>query len=251
MLLVRRGAADDPPGKEGLAALTVDMLDEGSGGRSAIEMHEALARIGAQLDSDIGSDAALLTITALSRFAGAGAAAAGRHDGAPGADRRRLRARPPAAAASPDAAARHARRGRRSGLRPSCSTATHPYGHTPLGSERSLAAMTVDDVRAFHAAMRCGRPTRRSSSSATASTTRSRGSPTAAFERLGWRGRTARRRAAARCRSRRGSTSCRGRARRSRSCASATSPCRAIRPTTTRWSRPTWCSAASSSAAST
>ena len=63
MLLVRRGAADDPPGKDGLAALTVDMLDEGSGGRSAIEMHEALARLGAQLDSDIGPDAALLTLT--------------------------------------------------------------------------------------------------------------------------------------------------------------------------------------------
>ena len=27
----------------------------------------------------------------------------------------------------------------------------HPYGHTPIGSEASLAAMTVDDVRAFHA----------------------------------------------------------------------------------------------------
>ena len=60
MLLVRRGAADDPPGKEGLAAMTADMLDEGSGDRSAIEMHEALARIGAQLDTDIGSDAAVL-----------------------------------------------------------------------------------------------------------------------------------------------------------------------------------------------
>ena len=40
MLLIRRGAADDPPGSEGLAAMTVDMLDEGSGDRSAIEMHE-------------------------------------------------------------------------------------------------------------------------------------------------------------------------------------------------------------------
>ena len=69
-LLVRRGAADDPPGKEGLAAITVDMLDEGSGDRSAIEMHEALARLGAQLDTDIGADAALLGVTALSRFAG-------------------------------------------------------------------------------------------------------------------------------------------------------------------------------------
>jgi len=68
MLMVRRGAADDPAGKEGLAALTVDMLDEGSGGRSAIQMHEALATIGAQLDADIGSDAALMSVTVLSRF---------------------------------------------------------------------------------------------------------------------------------------------------------------------------------------
>ena len=28
----------------------------------------------------------------------------------------------------------------------------HPYGHTPLGSEPSLATMTLDDVRSFHAA---------------------------------------------------------------------------------------------------
>ena len=27
----------------------------------------------------------------------------------------------------------------------------HPYGHSPIGSEASLAAMHVDDVRAFHA----------------------------------------------------------------------------------------------------
>src|SRR6185437_4461442 len=35
MLLMRRGAAHDPEGKEGLAAITIDMLDEGSGGRGA------------------------------------------------------------------------------------------------------------------------------------------------------------------------------------------------------------------------
>src|SRR5213078_3169171 len=60
-LLVRRGAAFDPPGKEGLAAVTADMLDEGSGDLSAIELHEALARIGAQFDIDIGSDATLVS----------------------------------------------------------------------------------------------------------------------------------------------------------------------------------------------
>ena len=26
----------------------------------------------------------------------------------------------------------------------------HPYGHSPIGTEQSLASMTVDDVRAFH-----------------------------------------------------------------------------------------------------
>ena len=67
--LVARGAADDPPGKDGLAALTADMLDEGSGDRSAIQIHEALARLGAQFDTDIGSDATAISVTVLSRLA--------------------------------------------------------------------------------------------------------------------------------------------------------------------------------------
>lgn len=57
LLIIRRGAADDPRGQEGLAALTADMLDEGTGPWSAIEVHQELARIGAQFDIDIGSDA--------------------------------------------------------------------------------------------------------------------------------------------------------------------------------------------------
>ncbi len=67
-LLIRRGASSDPAGKDGLAAVTADMLDEGSGDRSAIEIHEALARLGAQFDTDIGSDATVTSVTVLSRF---------------------------------------------------------------------------------------------------------------------------------------------------------------------------------------
>lgn len=69
LLLLRMGSASDPEGQEGLAALTADMLDEGSGSRSAIQMHEELARIGAHLDADISPDASTLTISSLSRFA--------------------------------------------------------------------------------------------------------------------------------------------------------------------------------------
>jgi predicted Zn-dependent peptidase len=149
MLLVRRGSADDPPGLDGLAALTVDMLDEGSGSHSAIDFHEALARVGAQLDSDIGPDAAVLTITALSRFSG---------------EALRLLADMTARPALTDAdfeRVRQLRLHRMTQLRDLPGAVadrafvkllygTHPYGHTPLGNERTLAAISVDDVRAFH-----------------------------------------------------------------------------------------------------
>jgi zinc protease len=151
MLLVPRGAAFDPIGKEGLAALTVDMLDEGSGGRSAIQMHEALAAIGAQLDSDISSDATLLSMTLLSRFT----------DRALGllAD---IMARP--ALLEPDfMRVRQLRLHRLTQLRDMPGViadrafarllfGAHPYGHTPLGNEQALASITIEDVRAFHAA---------------------------------------------------------------------------------------------------
>jgi predicted Zn-dependent peptidase len=151
MLLVRRGAADDPPDKEGLAAITLDMLDEGSGGRSAIEMHEALARLGAQLDSDIGSDATLLTLTSLARYAGPTLTLL--------AD---IAARPSLSEAD-FVRVRDLRLHRLTQLRDMPGAladrafvrllyGSHPYGHTPLGSERALLRMTVDDVRAFHAA---------------------------------------------------------------------------------------------------
>src|SRR5260221_13972606 len=54
LLLIRRGAASDAPGKEGLAAMTADMLDAGTGPGAAIEVPQKMARIGAPLDADIG-----------------------------------------------------------------------------------------------------------------------------------------------------------------------------------------------------
>ena len=152
MLLVRRGAADDPAGKEGLAAITVDMMDEGSGELSAIEIHEALARLGAQLDSDIGADAALLTITALSRFA------------APALTLLADIAARPSLRQEDFERVRQLRLHRLTQLRDMPGAVAdrafvrllygnHPYGHTPLGTELALSSLTVDDVRTFHQAM--------------------------------------------------------------------------------------------------
>ena len=150
MLLVRRGSANDPRGKEGLAAITADMLDEGSGALSAIELHEALAKIGAQFDIDIGSDATLVSMTTLSRFADRGLALM--------AD---MVVRP-AFTEGDFMRVRQLRLHRLTQLRDMPGAVAdrtfirllygdHPYGHTPMGSEQALASMTIDEVRAFHA----------------------------------------------------------------------------------------------------
>ena len=149
LLVIRRGAAEDPPGREGLAAMTADMLDEGTGPWSAIEVHEKLSRIGAQFDTDISPDAMLVGLNALSRFADRGLALL--------AD---IVARPTLGDAD-FARVRQLRLNRLVQLRDMPGVIAErafaallygdaPYGHTPLGNERALASMTVDDVRAFH-----------------------------------------------------------------------------------------------------
>ena len=147
-LLIRTGSADDSGGKDGLAALTVDMLDEGSGQRSAIDMHEALARVGAQFDADVGYDGSALGITLLSRFVERGLMLV--------AD---MVSRPNLAEAD-FSRVRQLRLHRLTQLRDSPSAVAdrafvkllygdHAYGHMPIGTERALAAMAVEDVRDF------------------------------------------------------------------------------------------------------
>jgi len=149
LLLVRRGAASDAPGKEGLAAMTADMLDEGSGMWSAIDMHQKMARIGAQFDTDIGSDATVASMTVLSRFI------------EPAVSLLSDIVARPALREEDFARVRQLRLHRLKQLRDMPATVAdraflrllygdQPYGHSPIGTESSLASITVDDVRAFH-----------------------------------------------------------------------------------------------------
>jgi len=150
LLIVRRGAAADAPGKEGLAATTADMLDEGSGSLSAIDMHQKMARIGVQFDTDIGSDATVASMTVLSRFV------------EPALSLLSDIVTRPALREEDFARVRQLRLHRLKQLRDMPATVadraflrllygTHAYGHSPIGTEAALASLTVDDVRAFHA----------------------------------------------------------------------------------------------------
>ena len=149
LVLVRRGAAADPAGREGLAAIVGDLLDEGFGELDAMALHESLGRIGAQLDTEVGSDATLVGLTVLSRFADRGVGLVAGMVRDPRLDERdfdrvrdlrlnrlvQIRDMPPALA---DRAFTE------------LIYAGHPYGHLAIGSEASLRALSGDDVRAFH-----------------------------------------------------------------------------------------------------
>ena len=149
VLLVRVGSSEDPDDRPGLASLTGDMLDEGAGDHGALELNEALARLGAQFDTEVGPDATFLTLTTLSRF------------------RRRafelmadIVARPQFSGHEFDRV-RQLRANRLRQLRdvPSavadCTFASalygsHRYGHLAIGTMSALEAMTLPEVVAFH-----------------------------------------------------------------------------------------------------
>lgn len=149
LVLLPAGSAADPANRPGLAALTSDMLDEGCGDLNAIELHAALGRIGAHLDSEIGSDATILTLTSLSRYAERGVAMLADMFIRPRLDQRdfdRVRElRLNRLVQMRDMGPALADRAFAQLLYPS-----HPYGHLPLGSEGSLRAMLLREVSAFH-----------------------------------------------------------------------------------------------------
>lgn len=152
LALLPVGSAADTPDRPGLAAVTADLLDEGSGELTALQLHDALGRIGAQFDTEVGADATLLTVTAIERFAERAVGLLADIVMRPRFERSdfdrvrelrlnrllQLRDMPPALA---DRAFAHLLYG------------THPYGHLASGTEESLRAMTLDDVTRFHARM--------------------------------------------------------------------------------------------------
>jgi zinc protease len=62
LLVLPNGAAADPVGKEGLTALTADMLDEGAGGKSALEISDRLRNLAVDHSSEVELDATTLVL---------------------------------------------------------------------------------------------------------------------------------------------------------------------------------------------
>jgi zinc protease len=152
LALLPVGAAADPPDRPGLAAVTGDMLDEGCGELTALDLHDTLGRIGGHLDSEIGSDAMVLTLSSLARFADRAVALLADMMRRPRLERvdfervRELRLN--RLVQMRDLAPALAERAYTKLL-----YGEHPYGHLPIGTETSLQAIELAEVAAFHSAM--------------------------------------------------------------------------------------------------
>jgi predicted Zn-dependent peptidase len=149
VLVLPAGAATDPDDRPGLAAITGDMLDEGCGSRSAMDLHDLLARLGAQLETEVGSDATVVTLSVLAR------------NMSPGLGLLSEMVREPRFEQKEFDRVRDLRLNRLLQLRDLAPAVAdraftqllyrnHPYGHLAIGTEGSLRGMMLREVVGFY-----------------------------------------------------------------------------------------------------
>jgi zinc protease len=151
-VVVRGGAADDPPGRAGACALTAEMMEQGAGRYGALEIARLFEQLGAEASVDAGLDGSSASLTvlkpnlrrALELFADVIARPrfeAAEWKRAQSLWLAQLEQRPfePADVASVVARAVH-------------FGAAHPYGHPVDGHLDTVGKLKLDDVRGFHRA---------------------------------------------------------------------------------------------------
>jgi zinc protease len=152
VLVVRAGAAADPSGRDGLAAMTADMLDEGAGGKDALALADAVDYLGAELDTDAGWDSSTVRLRVpVARLEAAlplMADVALRPDFPP-AELERLRKEALTdLLQARDVPGRIAARA----LAQAVFGTGHRYGRPQAGDAEQIASFTVAELRSFHAA---------------------------------------------------------------------------------------------------
>lgn len=151
----RAGAAFDPPGKKGLAQLTALMLtDGGSADRGIDQINDALYPMAAGFDAQVDKEMVRLAGTVHRDNLEAWYALAAEQLLTPGwreDDFRRLQTQLVNAIVT-DLVANNDEELGKEALYQFIHGADHPYGTLTLGRVEDVQALTLDDVRAFHAA---------------------------------------------------------------------------------------------------
>ena len=154
--VLRGGALEDAPGREGTAALLAELTQKGAGKRNAAQFAEAVEGAGGQLGATAGIERSGVGASFLARDVDlmielvSDALMRPQLDAAEFEKVRTLAIQSIAAAKDSDP----------SGLIGEYGDAWlfrgHPYGRAAAGDERSLAAVTLDDVKRYYAAQARG-----------------------------------------------------------------------------------------------
>ncbi len=150
VLAVRAGATADPVGREGLASMTAEMLDEGAGGRDALALADAVDFLGATLETGADWDDSTVSLRVpVARLADAlplMADVALRPD-FPEKELARLRKEAlTGLLQARDVPGRIASRA----LAEAVFGKAHRYGRPETGDAASISALSVADLRSFH-----------------------------------------------------------------------------------------------------
>jgi zinc protease len=148
-LVLKTGSDANPLDRPGLASFVAAMLDEGTATRSALQLADEVAQLGASLSTGSSVDASTLSVRSLARNFGPTLdilADVAMRPSFPAEEIERQRAsrlasllqqreNPTAVAAQVTAAALYGNR--------------HPYGFSEIGTEASVKAITREDMQAF------------------------------------------------------------------------------------------------------
>jgi len=149
LLLLPVGSASDPVIRPGLAAATADLLDEGAGGLSGLELNDEVDRIGGRLGIGVNSDITVISLLMLTRFKERGLSILSD-----------LVTRPHLLAEDFERV-RQLRLNRLTQLGQDPSAIAdrvfmslaydegHPYGHQPIGTEESLKELKLAELASF------------------------------------------------------------------------------------------------------
>jgi len=150
-LVVKTGGGANPPGLAGLADLTANLLDEGTKQKSALEIADDVATLGAALSTSASWDASFATLSTLSRNLEPALGVFADVLTQPAfAEKEFARVRDNLLSAIT----------RRKDSPPAIASLTlaralfgdnHPYGWPQVGVEDSLKKITLADVKKFHA----------------------------------------------------------------------------------------------------
>jgi zinc protease len=148
-LYARRSSVTDVPGKEGRASITMEMLTKGTMSRTAPVIADTIDAVGGSLGSHAGWDASTVSVTVLSKFLPQALDLVADIIYNPtflDEELARIKIQRLASIAHGKSDPNHLA----DTLFTKLAYAPHPYGLETSGTEKSLEAMTSDDLRQHH-----------------------------------------------------------------------------------------------------